>query len=151
MMSPAHFVNSVRIHLDTALGSLDWSWGISSSPWHCDPLTWSHMTFSSGPTPGVPFVRNPWKYKKIWYPESSKSVEQFRAPQNSVRGCSRRWYVAAVPAVKSKAATSKSSYILVESYTIKTIQCTTSWHLWKWKPWKKHLSPKVAPAGCLPP
>jgi len=46
-------------------------------------------------------------------------VEQFRTPQRFVRGCSRRWYVAAIPAVKLVAATSKSSYELVESNTVK--------------------------------
>jgi hypothetical protein len=51
-------------------GIFDWLWGISSSPRHCDPLTWASMTFYSGTTSGIPFKRNSWKHNQIWYPES---------------------------------------------------------------------------------
>jgi hypothetical protein len=76
---------------DSILESLDWTWGISSSPGHCDPLTWSRMIFFSG----VPFTRNAWKQENLvslilaecgTVPDTTEVCE--RVLQKMVRRCS---------------------------------------------------------------
>jgi hypothetical protein len=66
--------------------------------------------------------RTPEETEEDLQSESWQRVKLYRIGQQPSRGCARIWRVAAMPAMKSVAATSKDSCELTENITIKNLR-----------------------------